>query len=108
MLEAEGVGLGKMVPRLNRKVQPTTRCRPVSALDALPAELRPSGRPGTSQVAAPCDVRLCDSSSMFIGARFRAARTTSWAACALDEVRAWDKPSPAHRDNLCAGIETRS
>jgi len=66
---ADGVGLGKLVPRLNRMVQPTTRCRPVSALDALPAELRPSGRPGTSQVAAPCDVRLCNSASMFIGAR---------------------------------------
>jgi hypothetical protein len=48
----EGVGLGKLVPRLNRKVQPMTRCRPASALDALPAELRPSGRPGTSQVDA--------------------------------------------------------
>jgi hypothetical protein len=116
----EGVGLGKLVPRLNRKVEPTTRCRPVSALDALPVELRPSGWPGTSQVAAPCDVRLCNSASMFIGARINmeaelqsrtshgaatcdvpgrpdgrsstgAARTTSWAACALDEGRAWDK-----------------
>ena len=108
MSSVQGVGLGKLVPRLNRKVQPTTRCRPVSALDALPAELRPSGRPGTSQVAVLCDVRLCDSASMFIGARFRAARTTSRAVFALDEERAWDKPRPAHSDNLYAGFEARS
>jgi hypothetical protein len=81
----EGVGLGKLVPRLNRKVEPTTRCRPVSALDALPVELRPSGWPGTSQVA--CDVPGRPDGRSSTGA----ARTTSWAACALDEGRAWDK-----------------
>ena len=48
-----GVGLGKLVPRLNRKVQPSTRYRPGSAPGHAASGASP--RPATWQMAHGAD-----------------------------------------------------